>query len=98
VTLHRYWFVGSSEDRYGQGGLGVTAFSKEDARALLREVLPSLLAQTFSSWRQWTLEALETAEVVENIDVRLLDQGHVIPNMGLVIDRGVWWPKTAHLH
>lgn len=98
MTLRRYWFVGSSEDPYGTSGLGVTAFSKEDARAVLREVLPPLLSQAFSSWRQWTLEALETADVIEDIDVRLLDHGHIIPNMGLVIDRGVWWPKTAHLH
>ncbi|MCW2926654.1 MAG: hypothetical protein JWM86_622, partial [Thermoleophilia bacterium] len=32
-------------------------------------------------------------EVTEDVDVRDLDQGHVIPNMGVVVWRGVWYPS-----
>ena len=32
-------------------------------------------------------------ECVEDVDVSQLDQGHVIPNMGIVVDRGIWFPK-----
>jgi hypothetical protein len=32
-------------------------------------------------------------EIIENIDVQLLDKGHVIPNMGPVVFKGVWFPR-----
>jgi hypothetical protein len=31
-------------------------------------------------------------EVVENVDVRDLDEGHVLPNLGDPSARGVWFP------
>lgn len=31
--------------------------------------------------------------VVPDVDVRTLDEGHVIPNMGPPAIRGVWYPK-----
>jgi hypothetical protein len=34
----------------------------------------------------------DTTEVIEDIDVRILDQGHVIPNMGVVTFKGIWYP------
>lgn len=96
--LHKYWFVGSGDDPYGPTGLGVTAFTPDDAREILRQELPRHRQDNLSVWRLWKLEAIDTAQVVEDVDVRMLDQGHVIPNMGLVIDRGVWWPKTTALY
>jgi hypothetical protein len=96
--LHRYWLVGSPQQPYGPSGLGVTAYSVADALALLRQVLPPLLGRSLSPWMGWTDERLRSAQVIADIDVSLLDKGHIIPNMGLVIDRGVWWPKTEHLH
>jgi hypothetical protein len=36
-------------------------------------------------------------EVIEDIDVRdlhLVDQSHVVPNMGDPSIRGVWFPRT----
>jgi hypothetical protein len=34
----------------------------------------------------------EDIEVIEDIDVQLLDKGHVVPNMGPVVFKGVWFP------
>jgi hypothetical protein len=31
--------------------------------------------------------------VIEDVDVRELDQGHVVPNMGDPTVRGVWYPR-----
>jgi hypothetical protein len=95
ARLQRYWFVGDAEDPFGVTGIGVTAFTEEDARGLIRRALPALPEQALAPWRAWSLDRLSCARVVENVDVRVLDQGHVIPNMGLVVDRGVWWPKLS---
>jgi hypothetical protein len=62
--------------RPGGFGFGVTAYSVEDAECLL---LKAGLA------RDWV-------EVVEDIDVSSLDEGHVLPNVGGVTFRGVWYP------
>jgi hypothetical protein len=32
-------------------------------------------------------------EVIEDVDVRTLDAGHVLPNMGDPSVRGVWFPR-----
>jgi len=37
--------------------------------------------------------AFEPLKVVEDVDVRTLDQGHVVPNMGAVNFPGVWFPR-----
>ena len=78
--LHRYWF----DVRVGLG-FGVTAYSIDDARTLLDEYL-----------RRWrgTCE-VEVIDIVEDVDVRDLDQGHVIPNMGPPNLRGVWFPNNV---
>jgi hypothetical protein len=57
-------------------GYGVTAYSVEDAEQLLARA---------GLVRDWV-------EVVEGVDVSSLDAGHVLPNIGLVIFRGVWYP------
>jgi hypothetical protein len=59
-------------------GVGVTAFSLADARFLIEE------ADLFYNY--------EVLEIVENIDIQTLDQGHVIPNMKPSSFRGVWFP------
>jgi hypothetical protein len=61
-------------------GFGVTAYSREDAELLLSEA--GFVADRDYLW----------AEAVEDVDVRGLDQLHVIPNMGLPSFRGVWYP------
>ena len=73
--LHRYWFK-TSEHR----GLGVTAYSLDDAWSLIENA---------ARYLEWKYEVLE---VIEDVDVRDLDQGHVVPNMGPPNLRGVWYP------
>jgi len=74
--LHRYWF----KTRVGYG-LGVTAYSIEDARHLIDEVVGPLGLDR------------EVLDIIVDVDVRELDQGHVIPNMGPPNFRGVWFPN-----
>ena len=63
-------------------GYGITARSPEDAETLLRMVLPPE-------------HAISGMTIV--IDVQSLDQGHVVPNMGNLLKRGIWYP-LGHDH
>jgi hypothetical protein len=62
-------------------GCGVTARNYDDALALIDEHL--LRGEPMPP----------IARVVPDIDVSTLDVGHVIPNMGVPIWRGVWFPR-----
>jgi hypothetical protein len=62
-------------------GFGVTAYSLEDARHLVADV-----AQTLGM-------NYEVLDIIEDVDVRTLDQNHVVPNMGAPNFRGVWFPN-----
>lgn len=68
----------TTKDGYG---FGVTAFSLDDAKHLVDDAARSL---------GWDYELLD---IIENVDVRDLDQGHVVPNMGAPNFRGVWFPN-----
>jgi hypothetical protein len=61
-------------------GFGVTAYSIADAEYLLESA-------HFVRGRDF-----EVAEIIENVDVRTLDQNHVTPNMAAPHLRGVWFP------
>lgn len=75
------------EWRYGPRNAGVTATSEEEAKELL---LRNFIKIDYVE----TLERLnEKVEVIENIDVQLLDKEHVLPNIGSVIFKGVWFPR-----
>jgi len=58
-------------------GYGITARSVDDAEALLRLVLPENYAPT---------------GITPVDDIRSLDQGYVVPNMGNLLSRGIWYP------
>ena len=61
-------------------GIGVTAYDLEDARTIVRSCA-------------WAMSyGPDFDRFIENIDITELDQGHVVPNMGIVIDRGIWFP------
>ena len=81
--LHDYWFTFvRPQDGYPLGvqlGCGVTAYSYEDALHLMRTSL----------FRDIPMPAIAT--VTEDIDFSTLDAGHVRPNMGVPIVRGVWF-------
>jgi hypothetical protein len=85
--LKRYWFIIDREDPFGSRNVGVSANSKTDAFTLILE--------SFTNFN--TLERIanldDSTEIIEDIDIRKLDQNHVIPNMGVISWRGVWWPN-----
>ncbi len=60
-------------------GVGVTAFTKDEA---------CTLAERAAAVVGWQLEG----PVVEDVDIRTLDQQHVIPNMAACSEHGVWFP------
>ena len=62
-------------------GCGVTAFTFEDAIAVLRETVFGADPTP------------EVEQVLEDVDVQTLDAGRVRPNMGPPNERGVWFPR-----
>ena len=83
--MRRFWFefnIDSLKDIPTgiKMGCGITAFDYNDAITILEE-------KVFSRSTKPNFK-----KVVEDIDIRLLDQGHVIPNMKSPTDRGVWFP------
>ena len=62
-------------------GVGVTAYSVGEAETLARDVCAQL------GW------SFDPTAVTEDVDVRTLDQNHIVPNIGPVNFRGVWYPR-----
>ena len=87
MILKRFWFIVFPEDRFGPRNFGVTAYSKSEGKELIIDSLNKLNLQSLSA------NLTDTIEVIEDIDIRLLDQGHVIPNLGIVTFKGVWFPN-----
>jgi hypothetical protein len=78
ARLRRFWFPIP-----GRLGIGVTAESRAEAEALAEQAAA-----------QFRLPLpLELSSIVEDVDIRDLDQNHVIPNMGSPNLRGVWFPR-----
>jgi len=61
--------------------MGVTAGSLPEAQAIARGACAKL------GW------VFEPYEVVKDVDIRNLDQHHVIPNMGPPNFKSVWFPR-----
>ena len=84
LLLKRFWieFDDTASLSVGVGyGCGVTAFDLNEALAVLQE-------QVFID------EPMpEIRKITEDIDVSTLDPNHVLPNIGITVDRGVWFPK-----
>lgn len=79
--LHRYWIRLAEDVKPSLSEFGVTAFDETDALAILSHV-------AFGG------EPLpEVLEVRQDVDVRNLDQGRVVPNMAPPNWRGIWYPK-----
>ncbi|MCP3097663.1 hypothetical protein LZ198_02100 [Myxococcus sp. K15C18031901] len=80
----RFWFEFESGDALPVGtrlGCGVSARDAEDAMVLLRE-------RVFQG-----SDLPRVLRLVEDVDVSTLDAGHVLPNLGDVRERGVWFPR-----
>jgi hypothetical protein len=88
TKLIRYWFeFKKTENTFSVGvqlGCGVTAFNYSDALQILANKI----------FKNTTLP--EIINCVENIDIRTLDQGHIIPNMWSPSERGIWYPLGYH--
>jgi hypothetical protein len=81
--LTRYWFTFLNPPAYSplHYGCGVTATDYSDALRLIQRNVFSKVGD------------LKINQVIPNITVDQLEQGHVMPNMGVIVIRGVWFPK-----
>jgi hypothetical protein len=61
-------------------GCGITAYDLNDALNILN-------TNVFKGF-----DAPKIKNIKEGVDIRSLDQAHVIPNIGVVSRRGVWFP------
>ena len=80
-----FWFEFEAKSSFdlppGVGiGCGVTEYDYNDALEILD-------TQVFTSIKRPPFK-----KVIENVDVRELDQGMVVPNMKAVVYRGIWFP------
>jgi hypothetical protein len=82
-NLRRYWisFAGPNIPVGFTMGCGVTALSRDDALAHLLKVWPA------------KHDGPAISNVAEDVDLTTLDQKHVLPNIGDVTRRGVWFPN-----
>ncbi len=83
-----YWFEFEIEQAFdfppGIGiGCGVTAINYEDALMLLNQ-------KVFIHGKMPPIK-----KFIESIEIKTLDQGHVIPNMKSPNSRGIWFPQLA---
>jgi len=80
--MKRYWltFRSVGHPHPINLGCGVTALDLNDALLLIRAAFPDLVLGS-------------PLTVIDGIDVSTLDAGHIIPNLGNVLERGVWWPR-----
>lgn len=79
--LTRFWFQLQpfAEATPLNLGCGVTAESEEAALSMVRT-------------RVFAGAPFEVEHTIADVDLATLDQGHIIPNMGNPIVRGVWFP------
>ena len=78
--LETFWFT-FPQDPWLPFGIGVTAYSEADARAMLEE-------RGVSAWFAEAKEVL----VRRGVRIQDLDQSNVVPNIGPMQLRGVWYP------
>ena len=83
--MKKFWFEFNLkiDDPHPPGtlmGCGITAHNLEDAKIILNEVFKGYPAPIILT-------------IKEDVDLRSLDERHVLPNIGPVIYRGVWFPR-----
>jgi hypothetical protein len=85
LGLTRFWINFEPGENPSINGCGITAYDEADALKLLEHEVFSIL------------ETKKVVNIIRDVDVRTLDQGHVIPNMYPPNFRGVWYPKFRTL-
>lgn len=80
LTLYWITFVQSPKPGILNLGCGITAQNLDEVRSLLAEKVFPIYG------------AREIVEITENIDIKKLDAGHVLPNMASPEVKGVWFP------
>ena len=87
--LKRFWIkfdlTNYQSYHYIRKGCGVTAYSAEDALNLLKQCM-------FKNE-----EMPQVLEIIEDVDIRTLDQNHIVTNMGVPTRRGIWFPLGYEL-
>ncbi len=80
--LKRYWFnfVPSTSSSVLNIGCGITAYTEDDARNILEQMVFSFYSRR------------EVLEVIIDVDINTLDGNHVRPNMSSPLIRGIWFP------
>ena len=83
-----YWIKLKGEN--GRGiELGITACDWDDATLLLNQAGRTILDRPIEA------TAVETWKEIQHADE--LDQNHVVPNMGVLLRRGVWFPNLPEI-
>ena len=80
ASLTKYWLTFNATTSHALG-IGVTAYGLEDAIRLVSETL----------FKSEPLPALEH-RIVTTLEE--LEPNHVLPNIGLIMFRGIWFPNT----
>ena len=83
--MRRFWFEFEIDEENPlpigiSNGCGVSAYSYDDAISILEtKVFVEMKVPSFKVKK-------------EDVDISLLDENHILPNMGDVTLRGVWFP------
>lgn len=86
--MNIYWLtLKASTDTFRE--FGITARNRDDATNLL------MLAVEAISQSRIDADAIESVREIESSDE--LDQKHVVPNMGVIVRRGVWYPNLPNI-
>ena len=91
ILLHRYWFefdFSAQAASYGWRylpalGCGITAYNYADAIRIMQIFL----------LRDPGMPLFKA--VIVDIDVSTLDPRHILPNIGVPVWRGLWYPKIT---
>jgi hypothetical protein len=80
AELRRFWLKFDDGDMRHGRGYGVTAWNEDDALQIVKsDIFRGAPLPTF------TLRA--------DVDISMLDAGHILPNMESPNRRGIWYPR-----
>ena len=80
MEMRPYWLTIEDPPRFSAVmlGVGITAYSEDDAKKVFAAAFGDEL-------RVANVRVIHTADEIE--------QGHVRPNMGNFLNRGIWYPR-----